>query len=128
MAGSIHIEQVMASLVVNRERLTRTFVELARIDSPSLEEAVIAQLVRGKLEALGWQVTDDGSGPQVGNLLARLDTAPANLRPVLLSTHLDVVEPCRGVQPHVRDGAIESDGTTVLGADAKAGVAALLEL
>src|SRR5207302_3059380 len=37
-------------------------------------------------------------------------------------------EPCRGVQPRVRDGAIESDGTTVLGADAKAGIAALLEV
>jgi tripeptide aminopeptidase len=47
---------------------------------------------------------------------------------VLLATHLDVVEPCRGVQPRLRDGVIESDGTTVLGADAKAGVAALLEV
>src|SRR5688572_6196163 len=40
--------------------------------------------------------------------------------PLLLSTNLDVAEPCRGVRPRVRDGAIESDGSTVLGVNAKA--------
>jgi len=40
---------------------------------------------------------------------------------------MDVVEPCRGVNPRLEDGIIRSDGTTVLGADAKAGLAAILE-
>src|SRR5207253_3610853 len=114
-------------LVADRDRLTRTFVRLARIDSPALDEGAVAKAVTGELEALGWQVLDDGTGPQVGNLLARRPHPGHNPVPLLLSTHLDVVEPCRGVQPRVRDGVIESDGNTVLGADAKAGVAALLE-
>jgi tripeptide aminopeptidase len=37
------------------------------------------------------------------------------------------VEPGRGVKPVVRDGVIRTDGRTVLGADNKASVAALLE-
>ena len=61
----------MNRLVANRDRLTRTFVDLAQIDSPSLEEAAIAKVVRAELEGLGWDVTDDRTGPQVGNLLAR---------------------------------------------------------
>src|SRR5690349_9959324 len=117
----------MSQLVPDRDRLIRTFITLAEIDSPSLEEAAIAQFVRAELESLGWHVRDDRSGPQVGNLLARWSGPGQSVVPVLLSTHLDVVKPCRGVRPHVRAGMIESDGTTVLGADAKAGVAALLE-
>jgi len=117
----------MADLVADRDRLTRTFVRLAAIDSPALQEAALAKAVTAELEGLGWQVLDDGTGPQVGNLLARRPHPDHDPVPVLLSTHLDVVEPCRGVQPRVRDGVIESNGTTVLGADAKAGVAALLE-
>jgi tripeptide aminopeptidase len=118
----------MNRLVADRERLTRTFVNLAQIDSPSLEEAAIAKFVRAELESLGWDVLDDRTGPQVGNLLARRSGQIGSTLPVLLSTHLDVVEPCRGVRPRVCDGTIESDGSTVLGADAKAGVAALLEV
>jgi tripeptide aminopeptidase len=118
----------MSRLVADRGRLTGTFLNLLQIDSPSLEEAAIAKYVRAELESLGWDVTDDSTGPQIGNLLARRSAPSGSTLPVLLSTHLDVVEPCRGVRPRIRHGTIESDGTTVLGADAKAGVAALLEV
>jgi tripeptide aminopeptidase len=46
---------------------------------------------------------------------------------VLFSAHLDCVMPCVGVKPKVEDGVIRSDGTTVLGADDKAGVTAVIE-
>jgi tripeptide aminopeptidase len=111
----------------NRERLVETFLRLAAIDSPSLHEGAVAAAVRSELESLAWHVTDDGSGPEVGNLVARWPGASRTAEPLFFCSHLDVVEPCRSVRPHVRDGVIESDGTTVLGADAKGGVAALLE-
>jgi tripeptide aminopeptidase len=49
--------------------------------------------------------------------------------PILLSAHMDTVEPGRGIRP-VWDGPdiIRSDGTTILGADNKAGCAVLLEV
>jgi tripeptide aminopeptidase len=115
------------ALVANRERLVDTFVHLARIDSPSLHEGALAAAVRTELEALGWQVADDGSGPEVGNLIARWPGPAGGREPLFVCSHLDVVEPCRSVRPLVRDGVVASDGTTVLGADAKVGVAALLE-
>ena len=40
---------------------------------------------------------------------------------------MDTVEPGRGVKPSVVGERIESDGTTILGGDCKAGVAAILE-
>jgi len=41
---------------------------------------------------------------------------------------MDGVDPCRGIKPQVgADGIIRSDGTTILGADDRAGVAAILE-
>jgi tripeptide aminopeptidase len=113
---------------VDRERLIDTFVRLARIDSPSRGEAAVAAVVRAELEALGFAVIDDGSGPSCGNLIARPSAASRTRAPLFFASHLDVVEPCRGVQPRVADGQIHSDGTTVLGADAKASVAALLEV
>jgi tripeptide aminopeptidase len=111
----------------NRERLVETFLRLAAIDSPSLHEGALAAAVCSELEDLGWRVTDDGSGPDVGNLIARWPGTSRSAEPLFFCSHLDVVEPCHSVRPRVRDGVIESDGTTVLGADAKAGVAALLE-
>src|SRR5436190_11748822 len=110
----------------NRERLVDTFLRLAAIDSPALHESTHAEAVRSELETLGWSVEDDGTGPSVGNLIARWAGSDSELTPLFFCSHLDVVEPCRSVQPRVHDGVIESDGTSVLGADAKAGGAALL--
>ena len=46
---------------------------------------------------------------------------------MLFASHMDVVMPCLGVRPQVTDGVIHSSGDTVLGADAKASIAAMLE-
>jgi tripeptide aminopeptidase len=40
---------------------------------------------------------------------------------------MDTVEPGRGIQPIIKGDRITSDGTTILGGDCKAGVAAILE-
>src|ERR1700737_1486312 len=109
------------------ERLVETFIRLAKIDSPSRREAAVARLLVGELQRLGWEAFDDASGPDSGNVIARLPGDHA-LEPVLFTSHMDVVMPCLGVQPKLEAGMLVSDGTTVLGADAKAGVAALLEM
>ena len=46
---------------------------------------------------------------------------------VLLSGHLDGVEPCGGTTVVRKDGILYSDGTTILGSDDKSGVVAILE-
>jgi len=43
--------------MIKRDRLVKTFCDLASIDSPSGEEEEIAGYLTGRLEALGLEVT-----------------------------------------------------------------------
>src|SRR5207245_2320618 len=47
--------------------------------------------------------------------------------PLMLSAHMDTVEPGRGIKPIVEGDRVRTDGSTVLGGDCKAGIAAILE-
>ncbi len=109
-----------------RERLTATFTRVVEVDSPSRQEGALARLLIDELTRLGWQARDDGTGPDGGNVVATLRGDDA-LEPVLFTSHMDVVMPCLGVRPRLEDGVFVTAGDTVLGADAKASVAALLE-
>ncbi len=108
--------------MVDRERLLSSFLDLVRIDSPSGEEEPVAQEIARRLGALGADVLRDAHG----NLIARLG-ARAGVAPFLLSAHMDTVEPGRGIRPMIEGDVIRTDGSTILGGDPKAGVAAILE-
>ena len=110
-----------------RERLVAWFTQLAQVDSPSRGEGALARLLAAELERIGWSVVDDGSGPDCGNVIASLPGDDA-LEPLMFTSHMDVVMPCLGVRARLTDGVFSSSGDTVLGADAKASVAAMLEL
>lgn len=114
-------------LEISDDRVLREFLELVRIDSPSFEEAAIARVLEAKLRALGFTVENDQAGPSTGNLIARLGAASERGSTIALNAHMDTVEPGRGVTPAVCDGAVWSSGDTVLGADCKASLAAILE-
>jgi tripeptide aminopeptidase len=105
--------------MIEPERLVQSFCELVKIDSPSDEEEAVAQHLIPRLEKLGLQVARDAHG----NVIA---TEPGE-NPLLLSAHLDTVEPGRGIKPSVIGDRVVSDGTTILGGDCKAGVAAIME-
>ena len=105
--------------MTKRDRLVKTFCDLASIDSPSGEEEEIAGYLTGRLEALGLEVVRDG----YGNVIA----SHGGDNPIMLSAHMDTVEPGRGIKPTVDGERIVSDGTTILGGDCKAGVSAILE-
>jgi len=107
--------------VIDEQRLLRTFIELVQIDSPSGEEAAIAQHLEERFRALGMSVRRD----ELNNLVA---TLPGEGVPVMLAAHMDTVMPGHGIKPVVRDGVVYSDGTTILGGDDKAGVSAILEV
>ncbi len=114
---------------MSSSRVLDTFLELVRIDSPSREEAAVAEYCARALEAAGCEVryddTAEATGSDTGNLIAELKgRLPGTL---VLSAHLDTVEPGRGVEPVVDDGVVFSAGETVLGADDKAGLAAAIE-
>lgn len=106
--------------MANRERLLQTMMDLIRIDSPTGEEDEIDREVSSRLEALGFQVHHDS----FNNLIAKL---PGEGESVLLSAHLDTVEPGRGIRPTLDGDVLRSDGTTILGGDCKAGISIVLE-
>lgn len=105
--------------MINRDRLVKTFTDLVQIDSPSGEEEAMAVELTRRLEALGFSVKRD----DYGNVVAD----DGGTDPILLSAHMDTVEPGRGIKPNVDGDRIVSDGTTILGGDCKCGVAAILE-
>ncbi len=102
------------------DRLIRTFTDLVRIDSPTGGERDVADYCIARLRALGFETRIDATL----NVTAFCD---GEGEPLLLSAHTDSVPPCRGITPQIQDGVIKSDGTTILGADDRAGVAGILE-
>ena len=112
------------------QRLVDQFTTMVRISSPSRKEGDFAAYARKELEALGFSVEFDAAGDQVagdtGNLIATL-AGNKDAEPLMFCCHMDTVTPCNNIQPVIANGVIRSDGTTILGGDDKAGIAAVIE-
>ena len=108
--------------MIKRDRIVQAFLELVAIDSPSGAEDEIAAELERRLRALGLDASQDAHGNVLGSL-------PGEGESLLLSAHMDTVEPGRGIKPQWDgDDILRSDGTTILGADNKGGCAIILEV
>ena len=122
--------------MINQERIVEEFLRLVQIDSPSLHEREIADYLKRKLTDIGLEVMEDGAGQaignscddQTGNLIAIKRGNCTEAPSVMFCAHMDTVEPGRGVKPVIRDNVVYSDGSTILGGDDKAGIAAIVEM
>lgn len=116
--------------MIDQARILQEFMELVAITSSTRAEREIADVLKRKLTEIGLQVEEDGVGAIIGgtagNLIARLPGNVAGAPCVMLSAHMDCVEPCVGVRPSLKDGVISSAGDTILGADCKSGIVAIL--
>jgi len=121
----------LIALNINVERLLKTFRELAALDSPSGRERLVADYLRQQLNALGFAVTEDAAGQSIGgeagNLIAVLPGNNGQTRPLLFCAHMDTVISNARLRLQVLDGVMQTDGKTILGADDKAGITAILE-
>lgn len=117
---------------VNEDRIVNEFIELVQVDSETKHEAEIAKVLKEKLTELGLEVYEDDSkeatGHGAGNLICTLKGNKPDADPIYFTSHMDTVVPGKNIKPIIQDGIIRSDGTTILGADDKAGLAALLEM
>ena len=116
--------------MINRQRLSEEFARLAAISSPSGREGEISRYLAERFLRLGAQVRFDEAGPAAGSESGNLIASFPGRRegePLMLSAHMDTVEPADGVKPVLRDGVFTSAGDTVLGADDKAGIAEIIE-
>ena len=125
-------------IMLDKERAIHRFMELVQIDSVSLNEKDVAAYLRAYFENLGYTVIHDDksheSVPQAntGNIIVKIPGrgAKAHEDTIMLQAHMDTVEPGEGVKPQLSEDAnyITSDGTTILGADDKAGIAQMMEV
>jgi tripeptide aminopeptidase len=115
--------------MINKKRLINTFKQLVRIDSLSLREGAVIKYLRRELKVLGIGSSLAGKvgAGETGSLIAYLPGRGKNPPCLLINAHVDTVAPGRNIKPVERNGYLYSDGKTILGADDKAGVAALLE-
>ena len=117
---------------VNETRLVEEFLELVQVDSETGHEAEIASVLKKKFTDLGVEVMEDNAkektGHGAGNLICTLKGTKSDIDTIYFTSHMDTVVPGNHIQPIIEDGFIKSDGTTILGADDKAGLAAILEM
>jgi tripeptide aminopeptidase len=107
------------------------FTELAAIPSPPGREGRVAAVVSRYLRDLALEVEEDDAGARVesdaNNLLCRLEATEGGGVPLFFCAHLDTVPPQGPLEPVIEDGFVRNAGGTILGADNKSAVAAMLE-
>ncbi len=113
---------------MDQERLVNRLLKYVSVSSETFHEKEFCLMLEDELTSLGIAFERQEVGGQFGsdgwNILAKV---PGEGAPILLSSHMDTVSPGVDIKPSVKDGVIYSDGSTVLGADDKAGIAAALE-
>lgn len=120
--------------MINSQRLLETFLELVKINSETGHEEVIQPILKKKFEELGLHVVEDRASEKswlgANNLICTLPATSDNqdVAKIYFTSHMDTVVPGLNIQPQINDDSyIYSDGTTILGADDKAGLAAIIE-
>ena len=117
--------------MLNLDRISREFARQAAISSPSRREGAMARYLADRFTALGGVIEWDDTGAKIGgeadNLIARFAATGRDTAPLMLSVHMDTVEPCANVQPQLQNGIFTSAGETILGSDDKSGIAEIIE-
>jgi tripeptide aminopeptidase len=108
--------------MINEARLRRLFLELTAINSPPGEEAPVADYCEAALKQAGFRTSRD----DWGNLFAECGLDRPG-QPIFLSGHMDTVAPTAELEIVEQDGVFRTNGRSILGADDKCAVAAILE-
>lgn len=117
--------------MVNKDRLVNEFLTLVKIEGLSKQEGKVAKYLSGILDSMGIEYYVDQAGEiiggETGNIVASIPATDPKYPALLFSSHMDTVGPVKGINPIMDGDIIRSDGTTILGADDKSGIAAILE-
>lgn len=113
---------------IDEQSLTELFLWLVQHNAPSGQEAGLAALLAERLAGLGFTVSTDNAGATFGGNSGNvIGYRPGRGgRHFLFMAHMDTVAPTVDIRPSVQDGVVVTDGRTILGADDRAGIAAVL--
>ena len=106
--------------------LVDLFLDLAAIDALSLQERPVADFIIDWCRRRGLSVCEDDSGTAIGGSAGNLIIPIGDGGDMVLLAHMDTARPTTALRPLVQGDRITSDGTTILGADNRAGIAVLL--
>ncbi len=112
-----------AQIAIDNGRLLKTFVDILSVDSYWGNEDRVVAILKPLLQDVGIVCSQD----EIGNLIGKWPAEGKQSPPIMLNAHMDTVQPTPTMRPVVKDDAVYSDGSSVLGADDKAGVAAIVE-
>ncbi len=121
----------MSNFIPDEKLLLDDFLTLVQMDSPSKDEREVADWLTNQFRDIGCEVTEDKAGEEVGGNSGNLKVTlkgNCDAGALLFSSHMDTVEPSRGIEPIVEDGIVRSKGETILGSDDKSGIAVILHL
>jgi len=117
--------------MISTKKIVDTFLTLVRLNAPSGREREVANYIKNRMDALNLSCYEDDAakkfGGNSGNLICFFPGILKDVPPILLVAHMDSIEPTEGIAPVIEDGIIKTDGKTILAADDRVGVAALLE-
>ncbi len=106
--------------MINTQRLVKNFIRMVTISSESGNESEFAHYMLRLGNFMGLKTRSD----KFGNIYLYLQ---GEGEPLMLNTHMDTVSPGVGIRAKVSGKYIVSGGDTILGADSKAGIAAMIE-
>jgi len=109
--------------MIDATRLRQTFLDLVAFDSPPGQEGPVSRWCAEVLHECGFVVQHD----EAGNLIAQKSGAVSEAQRIFFSGHVDTVRPTEGLVVREDDGVFRTSGDTILGADDKCAVAAILE-
>jgi tripeptide aminopeptidase len=108
------------------KRLLDLFLEITKIESTSGNERPIAEYILEFLKKLKLEPFEDNSkqmtGSNTGNIICKIGNGGSSI----LTAHMDTVKPTSKLKHIITQDKITSDGTTILGADNRAGVTVIL--
>lgn len=131
---------------LNEKQIVDRFLQLVQIDSASYYERPMADFLKQVMtNEFGCEVEEDNVGGKVlkslsketievmgqpqetGNLICNLKGNTEGAPPLTFTAHMDTVVSNAGLKTHEDNGVIRTDGKTILGADDRAGICAILE-
>jgi len=112
--------------------LVSLFLKAVTVDAESLRERPMLEFIARYFSGLPLDIHEDSTAPffngECGNLICRPHGFDPVRPSIALLAHMDTPRPTRDVRPIVTDTQIQSDGTTALGVDNRAGTSILLHV